>query len=329
MASLATTAVVAAGLVSTTAAPAAAAPALKCLNTIYVTSSAGTIREVDLTTRSLVTAQPYAALPTGSGTTPNQIGIGAGGAIAMHGTSNSIVRYTPALDQTTVIAKPSGVGAGTVGAVNPLNGLFYYGAYTGNTLNLYVYNPASTTSTPGIVAAVTVNNAPGANGDIAFDEAGRLYIVAGDGATPFQAALYRANGTIPTTPSTPAATLTSTEISRGNNTGGTNGIAFASDGYLYISTGTAIRQLNPITGATVGTDISLPGAGITDLGTCAGPSTVTVGGTFPSGQANPNDGFTVGAGGNDYTGGGGTGTVPFPTSPTGPGAPPPRRRRAS
>lgn len=308
-------AVVAAGMVSTSAAPAAAAAPLQCLNTLYYTSSAGTVRQVDLTTRTLVTAQPYAALPAGAGTTPNQIGIGADGSVAMHGTSTSIVRYTPAIDQTTVVAKPSGVGSGTVGAVNPRTGLFYYGAYTGNTLNLYVYNPATTTSTTGVVAAISVSNAPGANGDIAFDEAGRLYMVAGDGTSPFGVALYRMNGTIPTTPSGTPATFTSVEISRGNNTGGTNGIAFASDGYLYISTGTSIRQLNPITGETVGTDIPVPGGGITDLGTCAGPTTVTVGTTFPAGPVKPGDTFTPGGSGGGNPGsipGSGTGTTTPP-----------------
>ena len=295
-------------------APAAAAAPLACINTLYFSSNtAGNVGQVDLATGA-VSPTPVFTTPADAGTSTNQLGIGAKGALAMTGTSTSVVRYTPEASQagtTVVTAKPAGVAAGTMGAINPLTGLYYFGAYTGSTANFFVSDPATGNPPVGPVVSVTVTNPPGANGDIAFDKTGRLYLVAG-GAT--EAALYVADGVIPT--SGTGTTLTSRELSRGVTTAATNGIAFGSDGFLYLGSSTVLQKTNPITGAPTGTSFTLTGVTSTDLGTCANPSTAVVAGGFDGPRDQPTDQVRVVLEGGSY---GPDGTTPdFPPSASGP-----------
>ncbi|MFK4761257.1 Ig-like domain-containing protein [Microbacterium sp. ZW T5_45] len=321
-AGLTAAALVASGL-AVLAAPQAASAAspLSCINTIYYTT-AGTgqnphpVREVTLTGTG-GSVQPNAAftVPQSSGTSPNQLGIAAEGLDAYLGTNTSVVDYNAAAGATTAHAKPSGVTNGTVGAVNPQTGLYYYGSYSGSgsatTLSLYVYNPATQQAPAGRVATVSMNTTPpGANGDIAFDKAGRLYLV--NSLSTYK--LYVVNADLPTTPNgtTTGAALTSQEIATGTLSGvDANGIAFASDGYLYLGGGTTLRKANPITGAPVTTFTAVTLAGSTDLATCANPSTTTVETEFPDGKDQPGDKTEVVVGGGSY---GDPGTGPdFPT----------------
>ncbi|WP_435748314.1 Ig-like domain-containing protein [Microbacterium sp. PMB16] len=306
----------AAGLTTVTvAAPAAAAAPLMCLNTLYFSNSAaGNVGQMNLTTGA-VAPTPIFATPANSGTGTNQLGIGRAGSDAITGTSTSIITYTPgasAAGTTTVSPKATGVGAGTMGAVNPLTGLYYYGGLTGATLNIYVYDPVTHTAPPGPVVSVPLTNPPGGNGDMAFDKTGRLYIVSGSAT---EAALYVANGVVPT--SGTGTTLTSNELSRGATTAATNGIAFGSDGFLYLGGGTVIQKTNPITGQPTGTVFTLTGVTSTDLGSCANPSTAQTSSGFEGPRAQPTDQMRVVLDGGSYTT---PGTSPdFPDSTSGPG----------
>lgn len=311
----------AAGLtVVTPPAPAAAAAPLACINTLYLASTAtGNVSQVDLTTGT-VSPTPVFMTPATAGVSTNQLGIGAKGTLAITGTSTSIVRYLPEAGPSgTVVAsaKPAGVINGTMGAINPLNGLYYYGAYTGSTANFYVYDPVTDSAPVGPVVSVTVANPPGPNGDIAFDETGRLYLVNGSGT---EAALYVADGVVPT--SGTGTTLGSSEISRGTTTAVTNGIAFGSDGFLYLGSANTVQKTNPITGAATGAGLSLTGVTSTDLGSCANPSTTTLVGGFDGPRDQPADQVRVVLEGGSY---GPNGTTPdFPPSvsaPNGSGVP--------
>lgn len=311
----------AAGLtVVTEPAPAAAAEPLACIDTLYFTNTAaGNVGRLDLATGT-VAPTPVFTTPVGAGTGTNQLGIAAGGALAVTGTSTSVVRYSPgasAQGTTTFTAKPAGVANGTMGGINPLTGLYYFGSYTGSTANFYVYDPASGNPPVGPVVSVTVPNPPDTNGDIAFDKTGRLYLVAG-GAT--EAALYVVDGVIPT--SGAGANLTARELSRGATTTSTNGIAFGSDGYLYLGGSTVLQKTNPITGASTGTTVTLTGVTSTDLGSCAAPSTGSVAAGFIGPLDQPTDQVRVVLEGGSY---GLNGTSPdFPPSasdPNGAGVP--------
>lgn len=306
---------VAAGLtVVGAAAPAAAAAPLACLSTLYFSNgTAGNVGQLDLSTGTTAPA-PIFATPAGAGTSTNQLGIGAAGAIAITGTTTSVVEYEPAAsDAGTVTASPktAGVAQGTMGAVNPATGLYYYGGFSGTTVNLYVFDPATNSAPAGPVVSVTTPNPPGANGDIAFDKTGRLYLVAGG---TNQAALYVADGTVPT--SGTGTTLTARELSRGATTVPTNGIAFGSDGFLYLGGSTVLQKTNPITGAPTGTTFTLTGATSTDLGSCANPSSAQTVTRFDGPRAQPTDQVRIVLEGGSY---GPDGTTPdFPDSDSGP-----------
>lgn len=307
-AGLVTAALVASGLAVVAAPQAAvAAPALSCINTIYLTSSTDqSVRDLNLTSGA-VGAAPVFTVPAGVGASANQLGVAAEGLDAYYGTTTSVVDYNAAAGTTTSHPKPTGVANGTVGAVNPKTGLYYYGAYSGSTLQLYVYDPATGVAQPGIVATVNVTDAPGGNGDIAFDKAGRLYLV-NSSATLYR--LYVADGVVPT--SGTGAVMSSAELTNGPATAAANGIAFASDGYLYLGAATTVQKANPITGIPTGPVINLTGASSTDLATCANPSTTEVVTTFPNGKDQPTDSTTIVVEGGSY---GTPGTGPdFPAS---------------
>lgn len=307
-AGLVTAALVASGLAVVVAPQAAvAAPALSCINTIYLTSSTDqSVRSLNLTSGAVSTT-PVFTIPTGVGASANQIGVAADGLDAYYGTATSVVDYNAAAGTTTSSPKPAGVTNGTVGAVNPKTGLYYYGAYSGATLQLYVYDPATGVAAPGPVATVNVTDPPGGNGDIAFDKAGRLYLV-NSSATLYR--LYVVDGVVPT--SGTGAVMSSVELTNGPATAAANGIAFASDGYLYLGAATTVQRANPITGAPTGPMINLTGASSTDLATCANPSTTEVVTTFPNGKDQPTDSTTVVVDGGSY---GAPGTGPdFPAS---------------
>jgi LPXTG-motif cell wall-anchored protein len=295
-------------------APAAAAAPLACLNTLYFSNgTAGNVGQLDLTTGT-TSAAPVFATPANSGTNTNQLGIGPGGTVAITGTTTSLIEYEPtasAAGTTTVSPKTAGVGGGTMGAINPLTGLYYYGAFSGTTVNIYVFDPRTNSAPAGPVVSVTTANAPGGNGDMAFDKDGRLYLVSGSAT---QAALYVAEGVVPT--SGTGATLASRELSRGSTTVATNGIAFGSDGFLYLGGSTVLQKTNPITGAPTGTTFTLTGATSTDLGSCANPSTTQTVAGFDGPRVNPTDQVRVVMEGGSY---GPNGTTPdFPPTTSGP-----------
>ncbi|MFS0910918.1 tandem-95 repeat protein [Microbacterium sp. 179-I 3D2 NHS] len=294
--------------------PAAAAAPLACLDTVYfIDGTAANVRRLDLTTGETA-ATPVFATPATAGVNTNQLGVGAGGRIAITGTSTSVVEYAPeasAAGVVTTAPKTAGVGQGTMGAINPLTGLYYYGGFSGATVRLYVYDPVTDAAPAGPVVTVNTPNNPGGNGDIAFDKTGRLYVVSGSAT---QAALYVAEGVVPT--SGTGTILDSRELSRGATSAVTNGIAFGSDGHLYLGGPTALQKTNPITGAPTGTTFALSGVSSTDLGSCSNPSSAETAAEFDGPRAQPSDTTSVvlegGSYGTDGTGpdfpGGGAGT---------------------
>jgi LPXTG-motif cell wall-anchored protein len=292
----------------TFAGPAAASAPANCLDTLYVTdTSTGNVRAV--TTGGVAGATLYDATP-GTATTPNQLGIGDDGAYAINTSSAGIHEYTFATDTITTTTKQTAANVnGIAGAINPKNGYYYYGGYTNSAspLVLWAYNPATNTSV-GPVASITVPTPPasGGNGDIAFGSDGTLYFVAASANT---SNLYRLDAQLPTT--TPQQTFNATLLtSTSGLTAASNGIAFASDGYLYLGSSTTLQKVNPVTGLKVGSPVTFTG-GITstDLGTCAGPNTIEAHVTLPDGRLTPGDQFVTSVSGGSYS-------PPTPNPPT-------------
>lgn len=293
---------------------ASAAAPLACVDTLFASNNAtGAVSQVAVNTGAISPA-PVFTIPAGAGTNPNQLGISAAGALAIVGTTTSIVEYDPAASAagtTSFTPKPTGVTAGTVGAINPATGLFYYGAFAGATLNLFVYDPATNTAPAGPVLSVQAANPPGNNGDIAFDKAGRLYFIA---SSTNSAALYIVNGVVPT--SGTGTTLPSRELSRGATTAPSGGVAFGSDGFLYLGATTSLQKMNPITGAPIGAPLPMTGGPWTDLGSCANPSTAETAARFDGPRDQPTDQVTVFLEGGSYDPHGST--PDFPTSTSAP-----------
>ena len=98
----------------------------------------------------------------------------------------------------------------------------------------------------------TGNGTAGNNGDIAFDSAGNMYVLASNGS---EVGIGVVKGPIPTTGSSSGVPLTDTLLNRFADRNSYNGIAFDNSGNLYVSGipgGTSVlTKLNPNTGAVI------------------------------------------------------------------------------
>ncbi|WFP15952.1 SpaA isopeptide-forming pilin-related protein [Citricoccus muralis] len=169
------------------------------------------------------------------------------------------------------------------GAVNLANGRYLFGAYHqtpsggGNQGQLwfyvYEYNPATeTTRTVGYINTGLPGNTT-ANGDIAFDANGNLYVVRSGTTTSIYsvtaAELARGTG------SNNQLQHSATE-SRSGILSNVNGIAFDADGLVYLGNGTTVRKYNPTTWQQVGGNVTTSLSNSTDLANCNSPANLTV-----------------------------------------------------
>ncbi|QZY28801.1 beta strand repeat-containing protein [Nocardioides coralli] len=267
-----------------------ALPALECPNVYSLQGQAPrNLWEVDVDTGTQSSVGSEFDI---AGNTNNLNGLGiagdgshAIGVIPTTGSGRAVYRYDRATDTTAQLGAGVANAATTHGAIDPISGIYYYGGLSGSTLNVYGFNPATATSL-GLVATGTIPN-NGANGDFAFDRRGRLYVVAGNaGSSVFS----RVDQPMPATG--PAITITATKISDIPAPQAINGIAYSGTGYLYVSSGANIYQINPSSGAVVSTN-AFSQTGSVDLGSCATPSTVSVVGSFPDGRSAPGHQVTL------------------------------------
>ncbi|MDM7891949.1 Ig-like domain-containing protein [Curtobacterium caseinilyticum] len=290
VAMLGTALLVGAGVSATTAVvaaePAAAVTALSngrlvCdQNTLYAVNGAGKVVAVDITQGSTAGQNvPVTDLGTEGN---NGLGISREGVsmfAASNGTSATIKQYDPKTGQVLAAIPTDATHSVIRGAVNPVTGIYYYGDAT----RIWAYDPASgkTLGQVGTLTGMTTTNSNGGtsvNGDFAFSSRGLMFVVAAH-------KVYRVDATELPTTTMPAGgrNLSTTEI--GTLPNGTNspGIAFSSDGYLYVSSSatannvatTTVYQLDPTSGAeqrrfTISGDF-----GATDLATCNYADTVT------------------------------------------------------
>ncbi|WIB27037.1 Ig-like domain-containing protein [Curtobacterium sp. MCSS17_015] len=266
-------------------------------NTLYASNSAGKVVAIDITQgTSKGSTVDVADLGTGAN---NGLGISREGT-AMYAAGNNTTATLRSFDPKTNTASAP-VATDKVrtvirGAVNPVTGMYYYGDNAGA---LLAYDPA-TRKAIGQVGQIT--GLKSGNGDFAFSSQGLFFVVAAD-------KVYRVdNETVPTAPGTTA--LTTTEIA--TLPAGTNspGIAFSSDGYLYVSntttTGsgtsavstTTIYQLDPTSGTQVRSFPVTGNFGASDLASCNYADTVT-GRTSVDQRWNTGDQFHLAISGKD------------------------------
>ena len=223
----------------------------------------------------------------------NQLGISGDGDKLMLTNAANIFEYTASTETWETTPRSGPTVANQMGGVDPLTGLFYFGGRigtTGSTFSFKSYDPTTNALSSGVVTVDAVD-APGGNGDLAFDSRGNLYFVS---SNTTMAQVYRVNGSQFGSGSTIAATKVGPTIATGV---ALNSMAFADDGYLYVggSGENGFLRVNPITGAVL--ERRTLSVAITDLGTNAVPFTGAISIDVPNGRVNPDDQFTVTIGG--------------------------------
>ena len=212
---------------------------------------------------SSVTATQATALPGNS--YANALGVTGDGshmyAVQQSGSAGSatVWSYDTSTATWTSYSGTGGTPSGFVaGAIDPVNGIYYYADYTAGTASmpgaatLYGFDTDTDTPIPGVIATFPLpdgNGTAAQNGDFAFDQSGNLYVLASTGATR---ALGVVKAPLPTTSS--GATLTDTTLSSVSDTSTYNGIAFDATGRLYLESSTSggtwqITGVDPNNGA--------------------------------------------------------------------------------
>ncbi|WP_420880483.1 DUF7507 domain-containing protein [Rhodococcus sp. (in: high G+C Gram-positive bacteria)] len=261
---------------------AAAAGTLSC-DVLYSVNNKGTAKRIDPQTGIATTDFEV------TGTSVNQLGLGPGGKYAVYTSGKTIYKYDAATGKTTSASHNLSVKA-THGAINPATGIFYFGGRdNGNDFSFGAYNPA-TNEVLGVVLKATLKDAPGGNGDLAFDATGNMYVVASEG----KGRVYVVPGPIPTSGSKTLAGTAVTDLS--DAFASANSIAFGPSGYLYVGSSSKLVRVDPSTGGQVA---SFSEAGeMTDMGSCTDPVTIELHKNLPDGRVASNDQFGLEITGN-------------------------------
>ncbi len=192
---------------------------------------------------------------------------------------------------TTVVptyGMPAGWAATqTHGAFDPSRSLFFHGAMNGGRLILEARDTTGAARGRLSIAFPTVA-AAGANGDIAFDRDGNLYIVTSS-ANDATIHVVDSRDVAPAA-SAPTARAAHVQSFRVDDTEGlgVNGIAFGDDGYLLVSTTLELLRVDPMAG-TVTSQVTFEEKGVVDIASCASPSHLTLEKDFPDGRASGDD----------------------------------------
>ncbi|MFJ6171536.1 Ig-like domain-containing protein [Curtobacterium sp. NPDC092190] len=250
-------------------------------NTLYAVDGTGKVIAVDITpTTDAGKNVPVTELGAEGN---NGLGISREG-VSMFGAANggtaTIKQYDPKTGQVLATIPTDGVHTVIRGAVNPVTGIYYYGDAT----RIWAYDPTAgkLLGQVGTLTGMTTTNSTGGtgvNGDFAFSSRGLMFVVAAH-------KVYRVDTTELPTTAMPSGgrNLSTTEI--GTLPNGTNspGIAFSSDGYLYVSSSatatngvktTTVFQLDPTSGAEQRRFAITGDFGATDLATCNYADTLT------------------------------------------------------
>jgi uncharacterized repeat protein (TIGR01451 family) len=292
--------------------------------TIYSLASSGSVNSVYALQaatlgNSSVTAAAVTTLPAGSAA--NGLGVTGNGSglYATQGSSTSasaeIWGYSASAGTWTSY---TGTGTGSsstsyvAGAVDPRNGVYYYARYAAGTSSspgtatVYGFNTATNTAISGIIATFSLpsgNGSSSESGDFTFDQSGNLYVLANQLSTRGLGVVKN----IPTTGSVAGVTLTDTTLSSVTDPSSYNGIAFDSDGSLYLESSSGstiqIRSVSPNNGALAGgpTAVSATELGTADdLASCASIPILSAGSNV-SGRVGTGDQFTVSITGGTIT----------------------------
>ncbi|WJY01273.1 tandem-95 repeat protein [Curtobacterium sp. 458] len=236
----------------------------------------------------------------------NQIGISGDGRKVYATDPNKVYIYDTDTDQWSTVDRPTtNKVTTTMGGVDPKSQRFYFGGQTTGeqVFRFRSYDPATGALGANQLVVSTPTNAPGGNGDLAFDRQGNMYFIssakqADDGTNLAQ--LYRVDAA-DLTQSTADAVTVGPPI---EDTPTLNSLAFGADGYLYVAGGgtNGFLKVNPVTGDILSRSTVMQSGSsvaLTDLGSRAVPSTGSATGGFTGGKAKPSDQLTISVGGGD------------------------------
>lgn len=280
---VASTVAIASGALLPSSASATGTPLLCDQSTVYGIDSSGSLQGINVITGATTAV---ATMPNST----NALGVTDGGMHAYAFSSGTGVNILDDYVASTGAVQPiTGVDSGAAairGAVNPSNGFFYYAVNTTvssgtTTTYLGAYDPATGTRYRQ-VGAIRVASS-GSGGDMAFSRTGVLYFLTGN-------LIYRVDDTVPATSGT--TVLGTTLIATIAGVSSSPGIAFASNGYLYASSGATLKKIDPASG-TVAATITIPsGFTANDLAGCNNPASLSGSVAAPD-RVNDTDQWTV------------------------------------
>ena len=276
---------------------------------VYSVSGTGVVRQVNATTSpTSVTHFDGNAWDTVSDSSSiNGLAISANGAY-MYAYERSggtvvfpnaarILRYTAATGLWEQLPPSTGITTGNnqslvAGAVDLSNGKYLFGgfhavergslwsSYYEYQFRIYQFDPATQLSTyKGYIwtgqTARSAGNLPAANGDMAFDAAGNLYIVRSSDNSTSIYSVTAAN----LAAASNGSFIASQKAADSSTTGilaSVNGIAFDATGHVYLGNTTTVRKYDPTTWAQVGGNVTDGLSNSTDLASCNSPANLTV-----------------------------------------------------
>lgn len=183
----------------------------------------------------------------------------------------------------------SGIGF-VGGAVDLAAGSYYFGGYNsgGTRFTLYRYNSSSNSISNTGWIDTSADSGGAANGDIAFDSNGNLFVIRGSGTTTTVFSVTAEN--LAAGGGGKIAAAKSSGFATNSNV---NGVAFDSAGKAYLGTGTAVTSYDMPDWSNKSSFASNSNWGSTDLATCSSPATITLVKDVVGGRAKADDQFTL------------------------------------
>jgi sugar lactone lactonase YvrE len=123
------------------------------------------------------------------------------------------------------------------GAVSPFTDIYYFGGWTSDAkFALFGWNTAKDEAL-GLIGYITADTTPSlrpqANGDLAFDASGNLYLVNSNSGTQIELRIPAAS--VPTAAGT--GDINGSQVASGKDSGAFNGVAYDASGTFYMSQG--------------------------------------------------------------------------------------------
>lgn len=273
---------------------------------IYSMQSNGNVLQVD---PSGATSDVVVASGNTTGSSMNGLGIGSEGETAFwyerSGTNSSQVSYLVkfANGSSSRVSNSGSTGFGTeslvAGAVDPTTGNLLLGKIKNQRVYLWAWT-GSAYSALGYASDSKLPN-DGLNGDMAFDAAGNLYVVSSSdpnwqGKVTVNITLVKAADIAAAiAANNPNRNISGANVSTKtiSAASGFNGIAFDSNGYVYVGNGTTLMKYDPTSWELLSTVTGNLGKS-TDLSSCSTPPTLEVLKDLPAGRARSGDQFTLG-----------------------------------